>query len=162
MNLTRNLSWKTKLMALAVGLLAGFGAWHSMGLGARRVSANANGAPATAPVNGATLTVNSPADIDNTNDKPLTLREASPTRNKARAVGAGEAAQVSGTPGGGGDSIVFNLGAGTPTINLTSALPTIASPVSINGNTGGATRVELNGAGAGAGANGLLILEGFS
>src|SRR5262245_13697940 len=62
MNLTRNFSWKTKLLALAVGLLAGFIAWHSSGLGARSVSANANGAPAPATVIGATLTVNSNAD----------------------------------------------------------------------------------------------------
>ncbi len=57
----------------------------------------------------------------------------------------------------GADSIVFNLGVGTPIINLTSALPAITGPVIISGNTGGATRVELNGAGAGANANGLTI-----
>ena len=64
------------------------------------------------------------------------------------------------TPGA--DSIVFNLGTGTPTINLLSALPTITEAVTINGNTGGATRVELNGAGAGANANGLTISGGNS
>ena len=58
------------------------------------------------------------------------------------------------------DAIEFNLGAGTPTINLLSALPTITDPVTINGNTGGSTRVELNGAGAGAGASGLTITAG--
>ncbi len=57
----------------------------------------------------------------------------------------------------GADSIVFNIGSGTPTINLTSALPAITGQVTISGNTGGATRVELNGAGAGANANGLTI-----
>lgn len=62
----------------------------------------------------------------------------------------------------GTDTIVFNLGAGTPTINLTSALPAITGTVIISGNTGGATRVELNGASAGAGANGLTISGGNS
>ncbi len=58
------------------------------------------------------------------------------------------------------DAIEFNLGAGTPTINLLSALPTITDPVTINGNTGGSTRVELNGAAAGAGASGLTVTAG--
>ncbi len=62
----------------------------------------------------------------------------------------------------GADDIVFNLGSGTPTINLTSALPAITQPVTIRGNTGGATRVELNGTNAGAGANGLNITAGNS
>ena len=62
----------------------------------------------------------------------------------------------------GADSIVFNLGTGTPTINLTSALPAITEAVTISGNTGGATRVELNGLNAGAGANGLTISAGSS
>lgn len=50
----------------------------------------------------------------------------------------------------GADSIQFALGAGTPTINIGSAglggLQKITDSVTINGNTGGATRVELTGA----------------
>jgi CSLREA domain-containing protein len=55
------------------------------------------------------------------------------------------------------DTIEFNLGTGTPTINVLSALPTITEPVVIDGATGGATRIELNGANAGADVDGLQI-----
>ena len=116
---------------------------------------------APAVFNGATLTVNSTADTDNNTDNLLTLREAILISNGTRAVGAGEAAQVSGSPGSGLDNIVFSLGAGTPTITPTSALPTITNPVSINGNTGGSTRVELNGISAGN-VSGLTITAGSS
>src|SRR5574341_910652 len=99
---------------------------------------------------GATLTVNSTADTNDASDAILTLREAIMISNGTRAAGPSEAAQVSGTPGGGLDNIVFDLGVGTPTINVGSSglgvLPTISNPVFINGNTGGATRVELSGA----------------
>ncbi len=55
-------------------------------------------------------------------------------------------------------TIEFALGAGTPTINVTGAgLPAITEPLTINGNTGGATRVVLNGAGANPGVNGLNV-----
>ena len=57
----------------------------------------------------------------------------------------------------GADTISFALGAGTPTISPASALPDLTGPVSILGDTGGATRIELNGAGAGAGTNGLRL-----
>ncbi len=62
----------------------------------------------------------------------------------------------------GPDIIDFNLGTGTPSIALAAALPTITDPVTISGNTGGATRVELNGTSAGGGANGLRITAGNS
>ena len=55
----------------------------------------------------------------------------------------------------GADTIQFNIGAGTPTISPTSPLPDIIDTVTINGATGGATRVQLSGASAGAGATGL-------
>jgi CSLREA domain-containing protein len=57
----------------------------------------------------------------------------------------------------GDDSIQFALGPGVPSIAPTSPLPTITESVGILGNTGGATRVELNGASAGPLANGLTI-----
>jgi hypothetical protein len=59
-----------------------------------------------------------------------------------------------GTP----DVIEFRLGTGTPTINVLSQLPAITDPVTINGNTGGATRVELNG--AATTVNGVIIQAG--
>ncbi|MEW6131478.1 MAG: HYR domain-containing protein [Acidobacteriota bacterium] len=43
----------------------------------------------------------------------------------------------------GDDMIVFDIGSGTPSITLTSNLPEITDVVTINGNTGGATRVEI-------------------
>ena len=43
------------------------------------------------------------------------------------------------------DSIRFNIGSGVPVINVGSLLPAITDPVTIRGNTGGATRVELRG-----------------
>jgi len=49
------------------------------------------------------------------------------------------------------DSIRFNIGSGVPVINVGSSLPTITYPVTIRGNTGGATRVQLHGPGSGAG-----------
>lgn len=50
MNLTLKLSWKIKLVALAAGLLAGLGAWCSIGLGARGASAGAVSSKADEPM----------------------------------------------------------------------------------------------------------------
>ena len=47
-------------------------------------------------------------------------------------------------PGTGDDAIFFNLGSGNPQINIFSPLPLITAPVTINGATGGATRVVLH------------------
>ena len=59
------------------------------------------------------------------------------------------------------DTIEFNLGSGTPSIAVgATGLPTITQPVTINGNTGGATRVELNGTGTGSSIDGLKITGG--
>lgn len=70
----------------------------------------------------------------------------------------------------GADTINFALGAGTPSIALTSPLPGTSEAVTILGNTGGATRVELNGSavpsGDGLHLNGgatarALVVRGF-
>ncbi len=50
--------------------------------------------------------------------------------------------------GGGFDLIEFALGAGTPVIQLTSRLPSVQSPVAIDGGPG---RVEIRGTGDGSG-----------
>ncbi|MEP7339749.1 MAG: putative Ig domain-containing protein [Acidobacteriota bacterium] len=102
------------------------------------------------------ITVATMVDDNVPGNGTCSLREAIQAANANTAVDACQAGAL------GLDMIVFNVGAGTPTINLTSALPTITEPVTINGNTGGATRVELNGAGAGAGANGLNVTAGGS
>src|SRR5207302_1272396 len=68
------------------------------------------------------------------------------------------------TPGP--DIIRFAIGTGVQTINLVSPLPAIIQPVIIDGTTQpgytGAPLIELNGAGAGPGADGLLIIAGGS
>ena len=72
--------------------------------------------------------------------------------------------------GGGYDLIEFSIGAGTPVINLATALPQITGPVEINGAP---NRVELRGPGtdsglyvSGAGTAGSiirnLVISGFS
>src|SRR5215510_6651358 len=98
-----------------------------------------------------TFTVNSAADSDdgNCNAADCTLREA------INAVNAGA----------GGDTISFNIvGAGVRTINLTSALPPISKSVTIDGASqpgfSGTPLIELNGAGAGGSANGLVLNAG--
>src|SRR5947207_7225009 len=45
----------------------------------------------------------------------------------------------------GADVINFQIGQGTPTISLSSSLPEVTDPVTIDGSTGGASRVELRG-----------------
>ena len=52
------------------------------------------------------------------------------------------------------ETIVFDLGAGYPVIDLDDALPAITSPVSIQGAAGGATKVVIDGFIAAAGSNG--------
>src|SRR5207249_3034951 len=65
----------------------------------------------------------------------------------------------------GADSIVFAIGSGNPTINVNDAglgaLPSLTEAVTINGNTGGATRVQINGNYVGANAV-LWVLGGNS
>jgi len=64
------------------------------------------------------------------------------------------------------DTISFALGSGTPSIpagfSSGTALPPLTHPVVIDGSSGGATRVELNGNDAGANANGLTLSGGSS
>jgi CSLREA domain-containing protein len=91
-----------------------------------------------------TFTVNSAADTDDgACNAQCTLREAIKAANA--------------NPGA--DTIQFNLGAGNPTINIGASglggLPNITDTMTILGNTGGATRVELNG--SASNADGLRI-----
>jgi hypothetical protein len=65
------------------------------------------------------------------------------------------------------DNITFNIpGAGPHTITPAAALPTVSDPVLIDATTqpgfAGSPVIVLNGAGAGAGVNGLTITGGFS
>jgi Tol biopolymer transport system component len=82
-----------------------------------------------------TFTVTTTADNgDNTSPIPGSLR----------------AAILSANANPGADTIEFDIGTGTPVINLLVALPAIREAVTIDGNTGGATRVQLAG-GSGVG-----------
>lgn len=117
----------------------------------------------------ATLIVNTTADglvpVPPGQPYPCTLRDAITAANTNRAVGGcarGEAAPVV-------DTILFNLGAGTPSIRLASMLPAITERVFIRGDSFGATRVELNGSSAsvraaltGQRAHGLFLATGDS
>jgi uncharacterized protein (TIGR03437 family) len=64
------------------------------------------------------------------------------------------------------DTINFNTGSGVQTIQPTSALPTITSPVTIDGTSqpgyAGSPLIELNGVSAGVGSFGLRITAGSS
>ena len=79
------------------------------------------------------------------------------TLRAAITASDGDTAQV--------NTISFNIpGSGVQTINLASALPNITSPVIIDATTqpifSGTPLIELNGAGAGGGSNGLVISAG--
>jgi len=102
-----------------------------------------------------TLTVNSTADDASVNGN-CTLREAIQAANTNLAVDACAAGSA------GLDNIVFNVGAGTPSISVLTALPVITEAVLLDGATGGATRVELNGGNLGANRHGLNITAGNS
>lgn len=63
----------------------------------------------------------------------------------------------------GADMIVFNIsGSGIPTISLTNALPPITDPLTIDGTTQPAGKVELHGIVAPIGINALAITAGNS
>ncbi len=99
-----------------------------------------------------TYTVNSTADTDDgvCNAADCTLREAINASNGHAGL----------------DTIRFVIGSGQKTIAPLSALPTIFDPVTIDGTTQpgftGAPIIELDGAAAGVGANGLYITAGGS
>ncbi len=90
--------------------------------------------------------------VTNTNDSgPGSLRQAVLDANA--------------TPGA--DAIAFDIGGdGTKTITLTSALPQLTDPLTVDGTTqpgyAGKPLVVLSGAGAGAGADGLDVRAGGS
>ncbi|HZN04606.1 MAG TPA: hypothetical protein VFD06_13565 [Candidatus Polarisedimenticolia bacterium] len=57
----------------------------------------------------------------------------------------------------GADVIQFAIGAGTPTLAPFSALPVITETITINGNSGGASRVQIDGASVIATPDGLRL-----
>ena len=100
----------------------------------------------------ATITVTTTTDENNTNPGACSLREAIIAANTNTAFG-GCAAGTAGL-----DMIEFNVGAGNPTIAVTgSELPALTQPVFLDGATGGAIRIVLDGNGL---ANGLNLVNG--
>jgi VCBS repeat-containing protein len=118
----------------------------------------------------ATITVNSALD-SNARDGVLTLREAILLNNDPNVYStwtSAERLQVSGTVALGSlDTIAFNIPVvGVPRISVTGALDTITDRVLIDGTTQQSWAktpfIELNGASAPAGTNGLAITAGNS
>jgi len=94
--------------------------------------------PASARMVFATITVTTTGDTVAA-DGFCSLREAILAANTNTSVNECPA----GAPGL--DTIQFNLGVGTPVISLSSPLPAITQALTIDGATGGATRVALDG-----------------
>ena len=117
------------------------------------------------------MIVNTTADNTTAGDSNCTLREAITNANNNNDTTSGDCAAGSAV---GTDSITFNIpGAGPHTIAPTSALPALIGATSIDGSTQpsascGPTRnllIVLNGAAAGASANGLNLaatVNGFT
>jgi hypothetical protein len=93
----------------------------------------------TAPM--ATVMVNSTTDVADGNTSSIVNLMATPGADGVISLREAITA-ANNTPGM--DTIQFDLGSGTPSITLSSSLPTVTDAVTINGNTGGATRVEIN------------------
>ncbi|MEO8458513.1 MAG: CSLREA domain-containing protein [Chloroflexota bacterium] len=105
----------------------------------------------------ATIVVNTTTDEDVSNGT-CSLREAIIAANTNVNHNG-----CTGTGYGSDDVINFNIGSGTPVINVgATALPDITQWVTINGDTGGATRIELHGPGGTptGGLDGLHVAPG--
>jgi hypothetical protein len=118
----------------------------------------------TAPLN--TLTVTTTADDRDGNTSSIAALMVNPGADGT--ISLREAMQAANfTPGA--DMIVFNIGGGTPTIKVGTVaqlqpldLPVITETLTIDGNTGGATRVELNGSAATIGQLGQFGIGGIN
>jgi CSLREA domain-containing protein len=112
---------------------------------------------AAATVHAATITVNSNAD-NTTVDGNCTLREAIIAANTNATTGDCTKGDL------GLDTIQFSIGSGAQTIGvLTTPLPGITEPLTINGTTqpgfAGAPIIEINGSGVAGAASGLTIAQ---
>jgi len=107
------------------------------------------------PPVGVALVVNTTSDLVDPGNGTCSLRAAISAANINGKAGNCDA---TGSQAGATDAIGFAI-RGTPTINVGSVLPTITDRVSIDGTSGGATRVVLHGPGTHA-ANGLAIASG--
>jgi CSLREA domain-containing protein len=102
-------------------------------------------APRPVEAVGNIIVVTTTSDAEFPGDGKCSLRAAILASNVGGIAGncsAGSAGQ---------DSIRFDIGSGTPNIIVLTDLPNLTQPVTLRGNTGGATRVVLFGPGAGTG-----------
>jgi CSLREA domain-containing protein len=101
----------------------------------------------TLPPFGLLLEVNTTSDLVDPGDGTCSLRAAIEAAN---INGVSGNCSASGSPAGATDGIAFEIGTGTPVINITSPLPAITDKLGIGG-AGPADRVELHGPGSGTG-----------
>jgi CSLREA domain-containing protein/uncharacterized repeat protein (TIGR01451 family) len=117
--------------------------------------------PASAPLR-ATFTVNTTID-DGDGDTDDGICDTGNADDGFTGLCTLRAAWQTADASAGADVIAFDLGAGIPTITLGSGLGDMTSTIDINGATGGATKVEIKGPGAGPGPgsdSGMLITAG--
>jgi HYR domain-containing protein len=93
---------------------------------------------------------------------PVTVFQV--TSNADNGMGTLRTAIIAADMTMGADMITFAIGTGPQSIALMSPLPTVTDVVSIDGTTqpgfSGSPLIEINGTGAGAGANGLVLTAG--
>ena len=105
------------------------------------------------------------AQVSALDREPAAATTFSVTNTNDSGLGSLRQAMLDANANAGTDTISFNIaGAGVKTISLLSTLPTITGAAIIDGTTqpgfAGTPLIELNGASAGAGVNGLTILAG--
>lgn len=133
-------------------------AWIVLGVAAALASVPPTRVEAqTTIIPGTTITVDVASDANILTlpgqPRPCRLRDAilaANTNQRVEGCAAGTPERlVSASPltVAGVDQIVFKVGTGTPSIKLRAGLPPITEAVTIDGATGGATRVEIAGAG---------------
>ena len=117
--------------------------------------------PSPARAVGVIILVNTTSDAADPGDGTCSFRGAILASNGGNFGGCSGTAET--------DSIRFALGGGTPVITIGTGLPSITQQVTIAGNTGGATRIRLDGPGGGVGLNvnavgttiRNLVIDGF-
>jgi hypothetical protein len=131
--------------------------WIALGVAAALAIVPATAVEAQTIIPGTTITVDAVADANILTlpgqPRPCRLRDAiqaANTNQRVEGCAAGTPARLTSASPltvTGVDQIIFKVGAGTPSIKLRNGLPRITEAVTIDGATGGATRVEIAGAG---------------
>jgi hypothetical protein len=113
-----------------------------------------------------TVTVTDDKGLRGTDTVTVTVLDYVVTNTNENGPGSLRQAILNANAHAGLDTITFRIGTGTKTIAPTSALPVITDLVFLDGTTqpgfAGTPLVELNGAAAGTGVNGLVITAGNS